>query len=1119
MKANIQKGIILVALTILGAVVLSGAVAADDTTTNEIVITDPPQDNPADEGTGNMEGATDPEYQESGSSDGNSGETSQPEETPADPTEADPPDEDTGDSGNSADPVEETESSDGNSVEPFQVPEDDPADLSITKTFLDAYWNPITTANMGDLVYVLINVVNNGPDPAIFVAMTDLPTMGLTPFGTYWTSYDDGATWNYNDGSFSAEGGLWFRLGMDAGDSYWLAALYQVTATGTIENTATVASLIPDPNPDNNIITAELDVLEADLYVEKYFLDWETFNPINEANYLDDLWTRVVVENLGPDTAQDVYIYDYLPAGIDVNSIWRTSKDGGITWNYFDPDVEFIWNLIIWEAGDMDAGEVFILDIGSRVEISDELLLNEASADSITYDPDPDDNWDIEWLEIGPAVDVYVDKEFVDRGDNPISTADYGDTVYADYLIGNNGPDTATNLELVDYLPDGLEYNGDWWVWDGLHWIYKDPNYQAPVYDAINNIITWNAGDLLINGSLWFSLGLDVVKSGTLENYAEVEADQYDWFPANNEDSDSLFVPGEADVWITKEVSNISQPGEPINYLDYIEYLITVGNNGPDTSYNVWAWDIIVTGFDLDTWSVSWDGGTTWISEDPSFDPTTGWWEIGDLADDTEVLLSLEGTVVNSDFELYNYADAYGDTYDPNLDNNWDEITIQVPPAADIGVEKTLNPLSDVNYQGYIDFIVTVYNNGPDMATDIIVTDTLPEGLEWFGYGGWFSQYKSFALTGYNPITREITWKILDPIAPGEFGILNIWGVYVNTSNVTVYNTVEVEGEEYDYNLLNNEDTLPIEIPPAADIWVTKEIIDATQPYDTINYLDLVHYLITVGNNGPDTATGITMTENINFTQFELDTWAVSWDGGVTWIDQDPTYNPLTGIWNIGTLQTDDPNPELLIIGWIIDSNTTMTNQATVQANEYDPHPENNTAQLEFDVPPAADLEVIKDTSNYTPTIGSTFYFTIELFNWGPDAAQNIVVADFMDPGIILLEAIPSVGYFDYGDWTWNIDELPAGEGAQLILICMVEEIGSITNEVEVYSDTYDPDMSNNYSEVTVIGQPKPHVPCKKPCMPCVQAGKVPMQPTGSPLAGLALAVLAILGGLVSSRR
>ena len=57
-----------------------------------------------------------------------------------------------------------------------------------------------------------------------------------------------------------------------------------------------------------------------------------------------------------------------------------------------------------------------------------------------------------------------------------------------------------------------------------------------------------------------------------------------------------------------------------------------------------------------------------------------------------------------------------------------------------MAVNKTANHQKTYNYGDNVEYVIEIVNNGPGIATDIIATDNLPEGLKFINAnvpGGW----------------------------------------------------------------------------------------------------------------------------------------------------------------------------------------------------------------------------------------------------------------------------------------------------------------------------------------------------------------------------------------------
>jgi trimeric autotransporter adhesin len=101
-----------------------------------------------------------------------------------------------------------------------------------------------------------------------------------------------------------------------------------------------------------------------------------------------------------------------------------------------------------------------------------------------------------------------------------------------------------------------------------------------------------------------------------------------------------------------------------------------------------------------------------------------------------------------------------------------------------------------------------------------------------------------------------------------------------------------------------------ISSPASADIQVKQK-----QKISTSHSSKYVTYTITVKNNGPNNATGVQITDTL--------------PTGVQWVSDDSqgTYNPTTGIWNIGNLNYKDT--KTLKITALITGTGTIKNTAT----------------------------------------------------------------------------------------------------------------------------------------------------------------------------------------------
>jgi LPXTG-site transpeptidase (sortase) family protein len=287
----------------------------------------------------------------------------------------------------------------------------------------------------------------------------------------------------------------------------------------------------------------------------------------------------------------------------------------------------------------------------------------------------------------GQSADIGVTKAV----DN--ATPNLGTNVTFTITATNHGPSDATGVQVADLLPAGLTF----------------VSASSGSYTSGTGI--WMIGALANGASATLSIVATATRTTAVINIATVVADQPDSNSANN--SDSATVTGQsADIAITKTVSNASP-----NLGTNVTFTITATNNGPGNAAGVQVTDRLAAGL-------------TVVLATPSagsYDPVTGIWIVGALANTASATLSIVATVTSTARLTNTATKTAEDQFDAVSGNNAASATVTAL-GADIGITKTVdNPTP--NLGGNVTFTITVTNNGPGNATGVHVTDLLPTGL------------------------------------------------------------------------------------------------------------------------------------------------------------------------------------------------------------------------------------------------------------------------------------------------------------------------------------------------------------------------------------------------------
>ncbi|WP_458456013.1 DUF11 domain-containing protein, partial [Methanobrevibacter sp.] len=434
-----------------------------------------------------------------------------------------------------------------------------------------------------------------------------------------------------------------------------------------------------------------------------------------------------------------------------------------------------------------------------------------------------------------------------------------------------------------------------------------------------------------------------------------------------------------------------------------------------------------------------------------------------------------------TNFTVVRDVSVSSDTYDPDLSNNDDTSSVDIPPEADLAVIITNNFEEDglsAHKDDEIIWTITVTNNGPDDAINTIIMDILPDGLVYISddSDGAYDNENAVWTIGDLPVGETLTLKITTK---------------ANATNVNINKNVSVSSDTYDPDLTNNKNYSPVDVVTEADLEVIKLVSN-----DAPHKGDNITWTIIVTNNGADTAENAVVTDKL--------------PSGLVYVSDDSNgaYDYETGIWTIGDL-ANGKSATLNIVALVDTTNATITNVANVTSDSYDPNETNNNCNNSTDVPPEADLVLTIEPSTTLVTVGDKIEFTFTVVNQGPDTAVNSSAFIKLPDELKLLGFKPSKGTYNQTTGIWTIGDLAPGEKVTLVLETQALASGKFVVDAIVLCDTYESNLSNNYNstEVEVIEPPvsESESPINVPVPPKMHA-------TGNPIVMVLLSLLAIVG-------
>ena len=309
------------------------------------------------------------------------------------------------------------------------------------------------------------------------------------------------------------------------------------------------------------------------------------------------------------------------------------------------------------------------------------------------------------------------------------ATPDVGDEVTFTITVTNAGPQTAESVFVEDVVPSGYTVSAG-----TIDFVASQGSASLS-----GSTITWDVGDIAVGSeTLEFDATVDAPTGTTDEYLNEAQVDESDTFdpdstpgnlPTHEDDDDTaVVVPNVADLSLTKTVDDATPDGG-----DEVTFTITVTNAGPQTAESVFVEDVVPSGYTVSAGTIDFVAS----QGSASLSGSTITWDVGDIAVGSETL-EFDATVdapTGTTDEYLNEAQVdESDTFDPDstpgnllTHEDDDDTAVVVPEEADLELTKTVDDTTPFIGDQVI-FTVSVFNDGPDAATNVTVEDVLPVG-------------------------------------------------------------------------------------------------------------------------------------------------------------------------------------------------------------------------------------------------------------------------------------------------------------------------------------------------------------------------------------------------------
>ncbi|GAA2979621.1 DUF11 domain-containing protein [Actinokineospora diospyrosa] len=595
-----------------------------------------------------------------------------------------------------------------------------------------------------------------------------------------------------------------------------------------------------------------------------------------------------------------------------------------------------------------------------------------------------------------------------------------GQTVTYTISAINNGPNAGTGVSLTDTLPTGTTF------------ISASPPAGVlcvPVGQTVTCSLGTVANGATVSIPVVARVNADTA-GGVVINSVRVAATTADDITVNNTATVPVTVTQSADLQVTSALNGPVVPGTEQTTLT-----ATVTNAGPSTAQGV------VLNIPLP------DGATVvWATDGCTVSAGTLTCIVGTLAPGqsftADVVLGIASNYAAPTFSITTTASA--STPDPLPTNNSSTATQPVTPLADLRVTKTASTPTPVAGTR-TNYTITVYNDGPSDARDVVVNDPIQSGV---------SVVTATAQSGTCTTGSTVNCQIGVVPAGGSVTVNLRVAIAADRPAGELTNAATATSSTPQEITINDSASVATTVGRVSDLGITKTAI----PQPVIAGAPLA-YTLTATNRGPSVADGVTVTDTL--------------PAGLTFAGQQSTQGACTVVGStitcaLGTLAVDGTATVTITA----DTPGTVpgagfSNTATVTSTSTDPNPADNTATHVSTVTAQSDLSVTQVVSAPQVTAGTGTRYTLTVTNEGPSLAQAVTSVQTIPAGFTIGTITPTTGTCQVvsGQVRCAFGNLPAATAATVTVDVTVpsgQATGLVSATGTVASTTADPTQSNN---------------------------------------------------------